>query len=79
MGGEGGTTDFGGTEQRRTLERECKHTSLSPHLFSPTSFPPTSRCALVLRDAIAPHLLRRRKADVRAQLPKKTEQVGVGV
>lgn len=34
------------------------------------------RCALVLRDLVAPHLLRRRKVDVRAQLPRKTEQVG---
>jgi SNF2 family DNA or RNA helicase len=34
------------------------------------------RCALVLRDLISPYLLRRRKADVSAQLPEKTEQVG---
>jgi hypothetical protein len=34
------------------------------------------RCALVLRDLVAPHLLRRRKVDVKAQLPRKTEQVG---
>jgi hypothetical protein len=33
------------------------------------------RCALVLRDLVAPHLLRRRKADVDIQLPAKTEQV----
>jgi DNA excision repair protein ERCC-6 len=33
------------------------------------------RCALVLRDLVAPHLLRRRKVDVQAQLPRKTEQV----
>lgn len=33
------------------------------------------KCAVVLRDLIAPYLLRRRKADVSAQLPKKTEQV----
>ena len=33
------------------------------------------KCAVVLRDLIAPYLLRRRKADVAAQLPKKTEQV----
>ena len=33
------------------------------------------KCAVVLRDLIAPYLLRRRKADVNAQLPKKTEQV----
>ncbi|KAK9815514.1 hypothetical protein WJX72_004939 [[Myrmecia] bisecta] len=33
------------------------------------------KCAVVLRDLIAPYLLRRRKADVAMQLPKKTEQV----
>ncbi|KAL6755227.1 SNF2 family N-terminal domain-containing protein, partial [Haematococcus lacustris] len=33
------------------------------------------RCALVLKELVAPHLLRRRKLDVKAQLPKKTEQV----
>ena len=33
------------------------------------------KCAVVLRDLIAPYLLRRRKADVALQLPKKTEQV----
>ena len=34
------------------------------------------KCAVVLRDLIAPYLLRRCKADVAQQLPKKTEQVG---
>ncbi|KAK9837571.1 hypothetical protein WJX74_000576 [Apatococcus lobatus] len=33
------------------------------------------KCAVVLRDLISPYLLRRRKADVALQLPKKTEQV----
>lgn len=33
------------------------------------------KCAVVLRDLISPYLLRRRKADVNAQLPQKTEQV----
>ncbi|KAI4971071.1 hypothetical protein ZWY2020_001985 [Hordeum vulgare] len=33
------------------------------------------RCAVVLRDLIMPYLLRRMKADVNAQLPKKTEEV----
>jgi DNA excision repair protein ERCC-6 len=33
------------------------------------------KCAVVLRDLISPYLLRRRKADVAAQLPKKTETV----
>ncbi|GIM09327.1 hypothetical protein Vretimale_13236, partial [Volvox reticuliferus] len=33
------------------------------------------KCAVVLRDLTAPYLLRRRKADVAAQLPAKTEQV----
>ena len=33
------------------------------------------KCAVVLRDLIAPYLLRRRKADVAQQLPTKTEQV----
>jgi SNF2 family DNA or RNA helicase len=35
----------------------------------------TCRCAVVLRDLISPYLLRRRKADVATQLPKKTETV----
>ncbi len=33
------------------------------------------KCAVILRDLISPYLLRRRKADVNAQLPNKTEQV----
>ncbi|KAK9827355.1 hypothetical protein WJX81_000181 [Elliptochloris bilobata] len=33
------------------------------------------KCAVVLRDLIAPYLLRRRKEDVAQQLPSKTEQV----
>lgn len=33
------------------------------------------RCAVVLRDLIMPYLLQRMKADVNAQLPKKTEHV----
>ncbi len=33
------------------------------------------KCAVVLRDLIAPYLLRRRKEDVAQQLPAKTEQV----
>lgn len=33
------------------------------------------RCAVVLRDLIMPYLLRRMKADVNVQLPKKTEHV----
>ena len=33
------------------------------------------KCAVVLRDLVAPYLLRRCKADVAQQLPKKTEQV----
>ncbi|XP_006643635.1 DNA excision repair protein CSB isoform X2 [Oryza brachyantha] len=33
------------------------------------------RCAVVLRDLVMPYLLRRMKADVNAQLPKKTEHV----
>ena len=33
------------------------------------------RCAVVLRDLVAPYLLRRRKADVASQLPPKTERV----
>ncbi|EFJ53228.1 hypothetical protein VOLCADRAFT_120230 [Volvox carteri f. nagariensis] len=33
------------------------------------------KCAVVLRDLTAPYLLRRRKADVAAQLPAKMEQV----
>lgn len=35
------------------------------------------KCAVVLRDLISPYLLRRRKADVEAELPPKTEQVHV--
>ena len=33
------------------------------------------KCAVVLRDLISPYLLRRRKTDVEADLPQKTEQV----
>lgn len=33
------------------------------------------KCAVVLRDLISPYLLRRRKVDVEAELPEKTEQV----
>lgn len=33
------------------------------------------RCAVVLRDLIAPYLLRRLKSDVSLQLPDKTEHV----
>jgi SNF2 family DNA or RNA helicase len=33
------------------------------------------KCAVVLRDLIKPYLLRRMKADVKAQLPKKSEHV----
>ena len=33
------------------------------------------KCAVVLRDLISPYLLRRRKVDVEANLPEKTEQV----
>jgi hypothetical protein len=43
---------------------------------SPLQVSTAYRCAVILRDLIAPYLLRRRKADVRAQLPRKTEQVG---
>lgn len=32
-------------------------------------------CAVILRDVISPYLLRRMKADVAADLPKKTEKV----
>lgn len=33
------------------------------------------KCAVVLRDLISPYLLRRRKMDIEAELPEKTEQV----
>lgn len=33
------------------------------------------KCAVVLRDLVSPYLLRRRKADVAASLPRKTERV----
>lgn len=33
------------------------------------------RCAITLRDLINPYLLRRKKADVNADLPSRTEQV----
>jgi DNA excision repair protein ERCC-6 len=52
---------FASTEARQA----CAHVQVS------TAF----KCAVVLRDLIAPYLLRRRKADVAQQLPKKTEQV----
>lgn len=51
--------------------------------FKPTSLAvqvsSAYKCAVVLRDLISPYLLRRRKVDVDAQLPKKTEQVGFRV
>lgn len=50
----------------------CSENCLRPFQVS-TAF----KCAVVLRDLIAPYLLRRRKADVAQQLPKKTEQVDV--
>ena len=42
---------------------------------SPTQVATAFRCAVALRDIIAPFLLRRMKADVALHLPKKTEQV----
>ncbi|KAF7804623.1 protein CHROMATIN REMODELING 8 [Senna tora] len=42
---------------------------------SPLQVSTAYRCAVVLRDLIMPYLLRRMKADVDAQLPKKTEHV----
>ncbi|GAX81674.1 hypothetical protein CEUSTIGMA_g9102.t1 [Chlamydomonas eustigma] len=42
---------------------------------SPLQVTTAYKCAVLLRDLIAPYLLRRRKVDVNAQLPKKTEQV----
>ena len=42
---------------------------------SPLQVSAAYKCAVVLRDLIAPYLLRRRKADVATSLPKKTEQV----
>jgi SNF2 family DNA or RNA helicase len=51
------------------------------HLYLPACLPAFSqvstayKCAVILRDLIAPYLLRRRKADVAHQLPQKTEQV----
>ncbi|PSC71103.1 CHROMATIN REMODELING 8 [Micractinium conductrix] len=42
---------------------------------SPLQVSTAYKCAVILRDLIAPYLLRRRKADVRTQLPAKTEQV----
>ncbi|GMH43692.1 hypothetical protein BSKO_11614 [Bryopsis sp. KO-2023] len=33
------------------------------------------KCAVVLRDLISPYILHRRKADVKLQLPEKTEQI----
>ncbi|XAR61085.1 DNA helicase [Bertholletia excelsa] len=42
---------------------------------SPLQVSTAYRCAVVLRDLIMPYLLRRMKADVNAQLPKKTEHV----
>ena len=35
------------------------------------------KCAVMLRDMMSPYLLRRSKADVAKQLPKKTEQVSL--
>ncbi|KAL4452053.1 hypothetical protein ABPG75_007715 [Micractinium tetrahymenae] len=42
---------------------------------SPLQVSTAYKCAVILRDLISPYLLRRRKADVQAQLPQKTEQV----
>ncbi|XP_028767590.1 protein CHROMATIN REMODELING 8 [Neltuma alba] len=42
---------------------------------SPLQVSTAYRCAVMLRDLIMPYLLRRMKADVDAQLPKKTEHV----
>ncbi|KAL8146962.1 protein CHROMATIN REMODELING 8 [Apium graveolens] len=42
---------------------------------SPLQVSTAYRCAVVLRDLIVPYLLRRMKADVNAQLTKKTEHV----
>ncbi|GAB4830543.1 Protein CHROMATIN REMODELING 8 [Ancistrocladus abbreviatus] len=42
---------------------------------SPLQVSTAYRCAVVLRDLIMPYLLRRMKADMSAQLPKKTEHV----
>ncbi|KAL1816777.1 hypothetical protein ACET3Z_019351 [Daucus carota] len=42
---------------------------------SPLQVSTAYRCAVVLRDIILPYLLRRMKADVNAQLTKKTEHV----
>ncbi|RDX94043.1 Protein CHROMATIN REMODELING 8 [Mucuna pruriens] len=42
---------------------------------SPLQVSTAYRCAVVLRDLIMPYLLRRMKADVNAQLSKKTEHV----
>ncbi|XP_031372602.1 protein CHROMATIN REMODELING 8 [Punica granatum] len=42
---------------------------------SPLQVSTAYRCAVVLRDLIMPYLLRRMKADVSVQLPKKTEHV----
>lgn len=42
---------------------------------SPLQVSTAYRCAVILRDLIMPYLLRRMKADVNAQLPKKTEHV----
>lgn len=33
------------------------------------------KCAVILRDLIAPYILQRRKSDVGTQLPEKKEQV----
>jgi DNA excision repair protein ERCC-6 len=42
---------------------------------SPLQVSTAYRCAVVLRDLVAPYLLRRMKADVALALPRKTEQV----
>lgn len=65
--------------QFRPAPRRCrwftvgttKSKFFSPGLQVSTAY----KCAVVLRDLISPYLLRRRKADVEAELPEKTEQV----
>lgn len=42
---------------------------------SPVAVTAAYKCAVMLRDMMSPYLLRRTKADVAKQLPKKTEQV----
>ena len=58
-----------GTRGAAARARPCSRSASNVQLHT------AYRCAVILRDLIAPFLLRRLKVDVAKDLPKKTEQV----